>query len=109
MTPAPAPPGPFAKFFALVLGAVLLVLGLMFSVVLLAVVAVLGLAAWGYFWWQTRALRKAMREQAAGAAASRDGTGDGMMGGRVIEGEAVVVEEVRTQTRRPQPGALPDE
>lgn len=93
------PPGPLAKFFALVLGTLLLVLGLMFSVVLLAVVAVLGLGAWGYFWWKTRALRQAMREQA-------ERTGNG---GTIIEGEAVVVEEVRTQTRRPQPGALPDE
>lgn len=74
-----APPGPLARLAALVLGAILLVLGFMFSLVLIAIVAVVALAAWGYFWWKTRALRQAMRERPAG--------------GHVIDGEAVVVDE----------------
>ena len=35
----------------------------MFSLVFVAVIAVLGLVAWGYFWWKTRALRRQMQEQ----------------------------------------------
>ncbi len=69
----------FRNLFALLAGAVLLILGFMFSVLVLAVVAVLGLAAWGYLRWKTRKFRRAMQEQ------SPDG--------QVIDGEAIVVEE----------------
>jgi hypothetical protein len=55
------PPGPIAKLFALVLGAIFLVLAFMFSLVALAVVAVGGLMLWGWLWWKTRALRKQMQ------------------------------------------------
>lgn len=72
-------PGPIGKFFAFLAGAILLVAGLLFSVVLLAVVAIAGAVILGYFWWKTRALRKAMRENAAG--------------GVVIDGEVIVVDE----------------
>lgn len=71
--------GPLQKFLALAVGAVLLLAGLAFSVVILAVGIAAGLAAWGWFWWKTRALRKAMRERPPG--------------GQVIEGEVVVVDE----------------
>jgi hypothetical protein len=59
-------------------GAILLVLGFMFSLVILTAIAVGGLAVWGYLMWKTRKIRRAMREQAPI--------------GNVIEGEAVVVE-----------------
>ncbi len=78
MRPAPDT-GPLGKAIALILGAILLVLGFVFSLVLIAIIAVAGLAAFGYFWWKTRELRKVMREQPPG--------------GRVIDGEVVVVEE----------------
>lgn len=51
----------------------------MFSLVLLAVLATLGLLAWGYFLWKTRKIRKQMSEV--------------QQGGQVIEGEAILVEE----------------
>lgn len=63
--------------------AVFLVLGLMFSMVLLSGVLIIGLGAFGYFWWKTREIRKRMKAQAAAHA-----YGDGS----VIEGEAVIVE-----------------
>lgn len=85
-------PGPLGKLLALLVGAVLLVLGFMFSVVILAIVAVVGLVAFGWFWWRTRELRKVMREQAA-AQATR---GPVPAEGEIIEGEAVVVEEYRS-------------
>jgi hypothetical protein len=76
---------------ALLTGAVTLILGIMFSVVVIAVLAALGLLVGGYFWWKTRKLRQAMRERRPG--------------GTVIEGEAVVVEEYAVQTKE----ALPDD
>jgi len=66
------------------LAAGLLVIGFMFSVIALAVVAVLGMIGLGYFWWKTRALRRAIREQMAATRSEQ---------GRVIEGEATVVRE----------------
>ena len=77
------------KILALLAGTLLLVLAFMFSVVLLAVAAVVGLCAFTYFWWKTRALRQALREQAAQAAATAPSAG------QVFEGEAVVVTEAR--------------
>lgn len=63
-------------------GMILLVLGFMFSLVILALIAVAGLAAWGWFWWKTRELRKAMKQHPAG--------------GHVIDGEAIVVDDSRS-------------
>lgn len=75
------------NLLALLAGAILLTLGLMFSVVILAVGAVLGAALWIYFWWRTRALRHAM-------ASMNGGIHGGMNGdGVVIEGEAVRVSD----------------
>ena len=71
------------KLATIVIGSALVVLGLMFSVVLIALLAVLGVGFWGYLRWKTRGLRRAMREQAASAP----------VGGTVIDGEAVVVAE----------------
>jgi len=94
--PAPAT-SLLGKAVALVTGAILLVLGLMFSLVLVAVVAVVGLAVGVWFFWKTRHLRKAMRE----AGAMRSPPADG----NVIEGEAIVVEEYRVS----ETSILPDD
>lgn len=88
-------PGPLGKLLALLVGAVLLVLGFMFSLVIFAIVAVVGLVAFGWFWWQTRKLRKVLREQAAQATMAA-GAPSGV-DGAIIEGEAVVVEEYRCE------------
>lgn len=80
-----ARPGLFGKLIGIAGMAVMLLLGLMFSMVLLAVVLVFGAGAFGYFWWKTRDVRKQMKEQAAMQATSRDGV--------VIEGESVIVED----------------
>lgn len=72
-------PGPLGKLLAVVGGAILLAVGVLFSLVVLAVIAVAGLAAWAYFRWKTRKLRQAMREQASY--------------GQVIDGEAIVINE----------------
>ncbi|AOF82035.1 hypothetical protein BSY238_1302 [Methyloversatilis sp. RAC08] len=90
------PAGPLGKIFAALIGSILLVLGLMFSVVIIAVAIAFGLIIWGWIWWKTRALRQQMRAQmeagmAAGAGASAtysDGEG-APSSGRVIEGEVI--------------------
>lgn len=78
----------------LIAGGFLLILGFMFSVVLLAVVALLGLAAWGYLWWKTRKVRQAM------AAAPPEE-------GQIFDGEAVIVEEAKGDARNILPGDHP--
>jgi len=77
--------GPIARLLAGVTGVVLLIAALMFSAVILAIVAVAGSVAWGYFWWKTRKLRQAMQ--------------DNPPGGVVIDGEASVVDDVEPQGR----------
>jgi O-antigen/teichoic acid export membrane protein len=78
---------------ALFTAATLLILGIMFAVVALAVVGVLGLAVWGYLWWKSRKFRRAMQEHAPD--------------GQVIEGEATVVEEYRLEAKDDLPGDPP--
>lgn len=75
-------PSLLTKILAVTGGVILLVVGFMFSLVILAVIAVAGLAAWIWFWWKTRKLRKTMKQRPAG--------------GHVIDGEAIVVDESRS-------------
>ena len=83
----------FRNALALLTAAILLIVGFMFSLVVLAVIAVLGLAVWGYLWWKTRQLRRAMQEHAPD--------------GQVIDGEAIVVDEYRVRTKSDLPGDPP--
>ncbi len=79
-----------ARILAFVLSVGLLVVGFMFSLVALAVVAVLGVIIAGWFWWKTRALRQAAREQARhyrSEQADRHNAANGS--GVIIEGEVV--------------------
>ncbi len=87
MTQSARQPTLLGKALALVTGAILLALGFMFSIVVVAVVAVVGLAVGAWFFWKTRHLRKAMREAGPMRRPAPDG--------EVIEGEAVVVDEFR--------------
>ncbi|HOI52307.1 MAG TPA: hypothetical protein PLN02_08015 [Azonexus sp.] len=81
---ARAPQGIAGKLLTALFSVGLLVLGVMFSLVALAVAAVIGLLFAGWFWWKTCALRKALREATpAAATASRAADGD------IIDGECV--------------------
>lgn len=80
---------PVQKIVASLLGLVMLVLGVMFSIVVIPVIVALAGLGIGYFYWKTRALRKAMAEAMAEA---RTGAG---VDSSVIEGEAVVIREER--------------
>lgn len=97
MSQTKPPTGPLGQILALVAGVIMLVLGFMFSVVLLAVFVVVGLTLGAWFFWKTRHLRKAMRE--AGPV------GNPPADGEVIEGEAVIVEEYRVS----ETNILPDD
>jgi len=79
----------FRNVLALLTGALLLVLGFIFSVVVFAVIAALGLVVWGYLWWKTRELRREMHEHVSGS--------------QVIEGESRVVEEDGMKTKNAEP------
>jgi hypothetical protein len=57
------------------MGLALLVVGFVFSLLLLAAVASVAVAAWGYVWWKSRAARNRVREAPSS--------------GRVIEGEVL--------------------
>jgi len=70
--------GILQKLVLLGMGVVLLALGVMFSLALLPFAIAAGLGLWGWLWWKTRSLRRAMQEGAAGE--------------RIIEGEATVIE-----------------
>lgn len=85
------------RVVAFVVTCALIVFGLMFSVILLAIIATAGFLAFCYLWWKTRAVRRQMRkqfrEQAAGGAAGGEFTGEVFKGevfkGDVIEGEVI--------------------
>lgn len=98
------PMSTWQKLVAGVAGAGIFVLALMFSVVLFAVVATVGLAVWGWVWWKTRELRKQMREQ---MERQRQGQGPGAQGdadGLVIEGEVIREGEVEDMPGRDSAG-----
>lgn len=71
--------GFMGKVLAFVLSAGLLVLGFIFSLAALAVVAVVGISLAGWLWWKTRAIRKQLRTM---PRTEYDG-------GQIIEGEVV--------------------
>lgn len=77
-----------SRLLAFILSAGLLVLGFMFSLVALAVVAVAGVILGGWLWWKTRQLRKQMRQQMAEAQ------------GSIIEGEVIQDDQDLTTSYR---------
>jgi hypothetical protein len=90
------PPGPLARLAAFVLSAAFMVLAFMFSLVALAVVAVLGVAIGGWLWWKTRAMRKQMQQM---REAQQAGFDQPMRSDQVIEGE--FIREVPPDQRLP--------
>ncbi len=95
------PPGMLEKVLTVLVGSLVLVAAFMFSLVILAVAVVLGLMIWGYFWWKTREIRKVMREQREQQQSQP--RQQPAPGGHVIEGEAIVVEEVHEQSHHSKP------
>ena len=77
------------NFLSLLIGIVFLILGVMFSVVALAIVAILGLAFGAYLTWKKRKLGSVLKQQT--------------MDNQVIEGEATIVEDDVSRTDRVLP------
>ncbi len=69
--PAAKPPTLLQKVVGAVVMAGVFMLALTFSVAFFAVLLTAGVAIWGWVWWKTRALRKAMRAQMDALAAAR--------------------------------------
>lgn len=88
------PPSLWQKIVGGVVMVGVFALALTFSVALFAVVITVGAVAWGYFWWKTRAVRKAMREHMAAEMEARRAAGAGTRG-LIIEGE--VIREVKVE------------
>lgn len=68
-------PSVLGRVAAAIVGTIALVVAFMFSVVALAIVAVIIVIAVGYLWWKTRDLRRHLRENPPG--------------GRVIDGDSL--------------------
>ena len=92
------PAGPLAKIVTFVLGATLIVVGFMFSLVALAVVAVGAVLAGTWLWWKTRAVRRQIREQMSQQQpVQRD---EKPFDGHIIEGEVIRETEQPVPTGR---------
>lgn len=96
------PPGIFTRIGAILVAAVLAVIGFMFSFVIFAVAIALGVVLWGFLWWKMRKVRKQMEQdprfQEFRRAAARNGASP-HNDGDVIEGE--VLREVWEKGDRP--------
>jgi len=78
------PTSPLRKLVGLVVTVAVLALALMFSAVLLVVIAIVGTLGWAWLWWKTRELRKRLCEAAQqgvmpGAKASNDDVFEGQV------------------------------
>jgi hypothetical protein len=69
-------------------GAVMLASAFVLSVVFLAIGVAVVVIVGGYLWWQTREVRKQLRDRMKAHAQSQ-------AGGRIIEGEVVSQERIR--------------
>lgn len=81
---------PVQKALAILMSLALLTFGIMFSVIVIPLVAIGGALALGYVYWKTRALRKAMA-QAMQESRRKES--------EIIEGEAVVIREPHEANR----------
>lgn len=77
--------GVFRKLVALFVTVAVVALAVMFSAMLLVVIAILGTLAWAYLWWKTRALRRHMRDlQAQARERAESASNDAVFEGEVI-------------------------
>lgn len=82
---SPNSSSPLRKVVALVTTVALFGVALMFSAVLVAIIAVIGAIAWAYLWWKTRTVRKQMREfQASATERAEMASNDAVFEGEVI-------------------------
>ena len=79
------------QLFALIAAALLLIPLFMISAVVFAVVLVIGVVGFAWFWWQTRAVRRELRArmEAQQAAWETNASPDDSTSGVIIEGEVI--------------------
>lgn len=90
--PRDSAPGPLAKALTWIVGAAVLAGALVLSALLISVLLVVGAVVGGWLWWQTRALRRRLREQLQQSEAGKPGArpeGAGRSDGEVIEGDFI--------------------
>jgi len=97
LPPAAANPAwQFRKLAVAVATIAAISVALMFSVVVIAVITVIGTIAWGYLWWKTRDLRKQMRDLSSRSAMMEEKmVNNEISQGEVIEGEVIRVTDTR--------------
>ncbi len=93
----PHQPSLLGRILAFIVGAGVLVLAFMFSLVALAVIAVGGLLLWAWLWWKTRAIRQQMREQ---SPLNADFNRNNSSNGQIIEGEVIRDSAMPTRPER---------
>lgn len=82
------------KLLTVVAALVVIGFALMFSLLIIAIVLVAGVMAWGYFWWKSRKLRKLLRSYpSSGAVTGEEVVRDEVVKGQVFEGEVIRVVE----------------
>ncbi len=96
---APSEKGLLGTALAMLAGAMLLVLGFTFSLLILAAAAVIGVLGFGYLWWKTRALRKHIRQQVDYRA--RHGTTTPPMDSDAPDGDIIEGEVIREERETP--------
>lgn len=89
-SPGPRGPGLLGRILAAAFTAAAVVLGLMFSVVVLAVALVVGAAVFGWLWWRMRrALRQAQQDPRFRQFQEQMQRGGQPRDGNIIEGEVI--------------------
>ena len=89
-----SPSNPIRKIAGWIVTLAVIGMTLMFSVVVFAVILVVGTIGLVVLWWKTRELRRQMRDFQARAATMQSNVAEGeIISGEVIEGEAIRVDE----------------
>lgn len=80
---------PLVTVLTVIASVTLLAAGFIFSLLIIAIIAVIGLAAWAYLWWKTRALRRHLSEQMQREQQRNRAQDEPMTKGVIIEGEVI--------------------
>jgi ABC-type bacteriocin/lantibiotic exporter with double-glycine peptidase domain len=77
------------RIITMIATVIMVLTGLMFSAVLLAVFTTVGTIGLSYFWWKTRAIRAQLREQMSQQAENPQVFNGEAFKGELIEGEVI--------------------
>ena len=80
---------PLVTVLTVVASVALLAAGFVFSLLIVAIIAVIGLAASAYLWWKTRSLRRHLSEQMQREQQHSLAQDEPLTEGVIIEGEVI--------------------